>query len=98
MVNVNLDHFETVRTTVTLPADLVKQSQRFVDDGTVPSRNALIVAALEHFLAELERQEIDRQFAALAKDAEYQELSERLAEEFADADWEALTLAEETKS
>ncbi len=98
MVNVNLDHFETVRTTVTLPADLVKQSQRFVDDGTVPSRNALIVAALEHFLAELERQEIDRQFAALAKDAEYQELSERLTEEFADADWEALTLAEETKS
>jgi metal-responsive CopG/Arc/MetJ family transcriptional regulator len=98
MVNVNLDHFETVRTTVTLPADLVKQSQRFVDDGTVPSRNALIVAALEHFLAELERQEIDRQFAALAKDAEYQELNERLDEEFADADWEALTLAEETKS
>ena len=98
MVNVNLDHFETVRTTVTLPADLVKQSQRFVDDGTVPSRNALIVAALEHFLAELERQEIDRQFAALAKDAEYQELSERLTEEFADADWEALTLTEETKS
>lgn len=98
MVNVNLDHFETVRTTVTLPADLVRQSQRFVDDGTVPSRNALIVAALEHFLAELERQEIDRQFAALAKDAEYQELSERLTEEFADADWEALTLAEETKS
>ena len=98
MANVNLDHFETVRTTVTLPVDLVKQSQRFVDDGTVPSRNALIVAALEHFLAELERQEIDRQFAALAKDAEYQELNERLAEEFADTDWEALTLAEETKS
>lgn len=98
MANVNLDHFETVRTTVTLPADLVKQSQRFVDEGIVPNRNALIVAALEHFLAELERQEIDRQFAAMAKDTEYQELNERLAEEFADTDWEALTLAEETKS
>lgn len=98
MANFNLDHFETVRTTVTLPADLVKQSQRFVDDGTVPSRNALIVAALEHFLAELERQEIDRQFAAMTNDTEYQELNERLAEEFADADWETLTMAEETKS
>lgn len=85
-----------IRITIRLPADLVKQSQRFIDDGTFPSHNALIVAALEHFLAELERQEIDRQFAAMAEGDEYRELNERLAEEFADADWEALTLIEGT--
>ena len=95
MAAINLDRFETVRTTVTLPADLVKQSQRFVDDGTVPSRNALIVAALENFLAELERQEIDRQFATMADDADYQELNEQMAGEFDDAGWEALALTEE---
>lgn len=85
-----------IRITIKLPADLVKQIQRFVDDETFFSRNALIVAALEHFLAELDRQEIDRQFAALAEDDDYRELNERLAEEFADADWEALTLIEQS--
>lgn len=44
--------------------------------------------------AELERQEIDRQFAAMADDAEYQELNEQMAETFGASDWQALTLAE----
>ncbi len=94
MTRINLDRYETVRTTVTLPADLVQQTQRFVDDGVVPSRNALIVTALEHFLDELERQEIDKGFAAMADDATYIELSEDLAEEFADSDWEAFNIEE----
>ncbi len=94
MTRINLDRYKTVRTTVTLPADLVQQTQRFVDDGVVPSRNALIVTALEHFLDELERQEIDREFAAMADDAAYIELSEDLAEEFADSDWEAYSVEE----
>jgi len=90
----NLKQFETVRTTVTLPAWLVEQSQKFVEMGTVPSRNALIVAALEHFLAELEQQEIDRQFATMADDETYQALNEEMADAFADSDWEALGIAE----
>ncbi len=92
MTTIKLDRFKTVRTTITLPAELVKRSQRFVDDGTVPSRNALIVAALEHFLAELERQKIDLQFTALYEDEESQELNEQLVEEFSEADWEAFRL------
>lgn len=95
MSEVNLQRFESVRTTVTLPSDLVEWSQQFIDKGIVPSRNALIVAALEHFLNDLERQEIDQQFAAMADDQAYQALSIQLAEEFAESDWEATGLAEE---
>lgn len=86
-----LSEFETVRTTVTVPTDLINRSQHFIDDGKLPSRNALIVAALEHFLKELERQEIDRQFEAMAEDSSYTSLNEAIAEEFSESDWEALT-------
>lgn len=95
MDKLGLEQFESVRTTVTLPANLVKRSERFVEKGVIPSRNALIVAALEYFLAELEEREIDQAFAAMAEDKAYQLLDERLAEEFADSDWEALLSAEE---
>ena len=89
-----LEKFATVRTTVAVPAELLKRSQRFVDEGSVPSRNALIVTALERFLSELERQEIDRQFELMAEDALYKSQNEQLAEDFAESDWEALTLGE----
>ena len=85
-----LSKFETVRTTITVPVDLIKRSQRFVDDGTVPSHNALIVAAMEQLLLELERQEIDRQFAAMAEDAMYLATEQQIAAEFAESDWDAL--------
>ncbi|MCB0194161.1 MAG: CopG family transcriptional regulator [Anaerolineae bacterium] len=85
-----LEKFETVRTTLTLPADLIKRSQHFVDEGFIPSRNALIIAALEQYLIELERQEIDRQFEALADDEAYQTMNEQLAESFAESDWDTL--------
>ena len=84
-----LAEFETVRTTLTLPIELVKRSQHFVDKGAVPSRNALIVAALERFLLELERQEIDREFEAMAGDETYQALNQLLADDFAESDWDA---------
>ncbi len=84
-----LAEFETVRTTLTLPVDLVKRSQHFIDGGAIPSRNALIVTALERFLLELERQEIDRQFAALADDEGYQALNQQMVDDFGESDWEA---------
>ena len=98
MAQVRISDFETVRTTVTLPADLVMWSQQFIEKGTVPSRNALIVAALEHFLIELEHQEIDEQFAAMADDTQYQEHILQISEEFADSDWEALGETEESQA
>ena len=91
-----LTQFETMRTTVTIPTSLMQRSQHFLDKGIVPNRNALVVSALEHFLAELERQEIDRQFAAMVDDGEYQALNEQMAESFGASDWEALRLAEKS--
>jgi metal-responsive CopG/Arc/MetJ family transcriptional regulator len=95
MDSLGLDQFETIRTTITLPARLVKRSERFIKEGAAPSRNALIVAALEYFLTELEEQEIDKTFAGMAEDVDYQALNERLAEDFAESDWEALLIEEE---
>jgi metal-responsive CopG/Arc/MetJ family transcriptional regulator len=95
MAEMNLHRFESVRTTVTLQANLVERSQQLIDKGTVPSRNALIVAALEHFLVELERQEIDQQFASVAGDEATRDLSVQMSEEFSDSDWEAMEIAEE---
>ena len=94
MAEISLQRFESVRTMVTLPVNLVEWSQQFIEKGTVPNRNALIVAALEHFLVELERQEIDRQFAVMAGDEAYQDLSVRMSEEFSSSDWESKRLAE----
>ena len=85
-----LKKFEVVRTTLTLPADLIKRSQHFIDGGVIPSRNALIIAALEQYLLELEQQEIDRQFEAMADDDAYQAMNEQLSESFAESDWAAL--------
>lgn len=89
-----LEKFETVRTTLTLPVDLLKRSQHFVDGGIIPSRNALIITALEQYLLELERQEIDHQFEAMADDEAYQAMNEQISESFAESDWDALVEAE----
>ena len=93
-----LNDLKSVRTTVILPYDLSQRSQKLVEMGKAPSRNALIVAALEHFMAELEREEIDRQFAAMADDADYQSLNQDLTDSFAESDWEAWTIAESSQS
>ncbi|MFQ5857310.1 MAG: ribbon-helix-helix domain-containing protein [Anaerolineae bacterium] len=93
----SLKSVETVRTTVSLPSSLVERTQRLVDIGLARSRNALIVAALEHFLEHLERQAIDAQFAAMADDDAYHTFNLDLTDEFAESDWEALILAEEVR-
>ena len=85
-----LAEFETIRTTLTLPVDLVKRSQHFIDGGAIPSRNALIVTAIEKFLLELERQEIDRQFEAMAEDQPYAAINQQVTDDFAESDWDAL--------
>ena len=89
-----LSKLETVRTTITFPAELINRSQHFIDGGLVPSRNALIVAAVEQYLADLERQEIDRQFETMSEDADYQALNQALTESFADSDWETFAKVE----
>ena len=70
------------------------RTQKILDEGIVPGCNALIVMAVERFLAELERQEIDWQCKTMADDEAYQALSEEIVEAFTDSNWEALSLAE----
>jgi metal-responsive CopG/Arc/MetJ family transcriptional regulator len=87
----DLEQFEkTIRTTVTLPSGLVDRSQHFVEQGIVPSRNALIIAAVERYLNELERVEIDHQFAPMQEDEDYQTLNDEITNAFAESDLEAL--------
>ena len=85
---------QTVRTTITLPVDLVDAADRAVREGRARSRNDLLVAALRRELAAQERADIDAAFAAMADDQELQAESIELAEESVQAGWEALQLAE----
>jgi metal-responsive CopG/Arc/MetJ family transcriptional regulator len=85
---------ETTRTTVALPTRLLERVNAAVDSGAVPNRNIAIADALEAYLDDIERQEIDQQFALLAEDESYRQLNEELAEEFAEADWQALLKGE----
>ena len=94
MSEINLKSHEKVRMTLTLPPELVKHSQHFVDAGVAPSCNALIIDALERYLSYLERQEIDRQFISTAEYKDYQALILDIAETFAESDWEALSIEE----
>jgi metal-responsive CopG/Arc/MetJ family transcriptional regulator len=84
----------TVRTTVTLPADLIDAADRAVRNGHARSRNELLVTALRHELAARERADIDAAYAALRGDHELQAESVALAEEAMSAGWEALGLGE----
>lgn len=88
------NRYEVIRTTVSLPVELAERSQHFVDVGKIPNRNTLIVTALEQLVIQLEEDEIDMQFAAIADDADYQELNRSMADSFAESDWEALAEGE----
>jgi len=84
-----------VRTTVSLPADLVDEADRAIRLGRARSRNELLVIALRHELAAQERASIDAAFASLADDHELQAESMQLAEEAVRSGWESLQEAEQ---
>lgn len=88
------DEQEIVRTTIHLPKKLMNRSKKIIKSGQVRSQNALIVKALEQFLDNLERKEIDAQFAAMANDVRYQTLNLKIENEFSESDWEALQTGE----
>lgn len=84
----------TVRTTITLPAELAEAANRAVREGRARSRNELVVKALRHELATQERAAIDAAFAALDDDQQFRAESVGIAEEGVAAGWEALRLGE----
>jgi metal-responsive CopG/Arc/MetJ family transcriptional regulator len=82
-----------VRTTVALPADLLAAVDTLVQEGETDSRNDFLEEALRNQLAASRRTAIDAEFAHMASDRDYRDEALRIAEEFAEAGWEALQKA-----
>ncbi len=85
---------QTVRTTITLPVELLAAADRVVSEGKAKSRNEFVAQALLHELEALKRAEIDAALEEMAQDPEYQTQVLRMEAEFAAASWEALQLEE----
>lgn len=88
---------DTIRTTITLPADLVEAADQAVRAGKARNRNDLLVMALRHELAAQRRAQIDADLAAMANDVELQAEAAQIEREFAAADDEALRLADSAR-
>lgn len=80
---------DKVRTTITLPVELLEKADRVIKAGKIESRNKLFARALENEIAAMERFEIDSALAEMAQDAEYQQEVMLMEAEFASASWEA---------
>jgi hypothetical protein len=84
----------SVRTTLTIPTDLLQATDVLVSQGKANSRNEFIAQALKHELASLKRAEIDESLAEMAQQQDYQTEVLKMDSEFAIASWEALELGE----
>jgi Arc/MetJ-type ribon-helix-helix transcriptional regulator len=85
---------QTVRTTLTLPSELLEDTDLAVSQGKARSRNEFVAQALRHELNTLKMAEIDAAFADMANDTEYQAEARQIEAEFAPASWEALAIGE----
>ncbi len=85
-----------LRTTLTLPAELLEATELVVSQGKAKSRNEFVAQALRHELAALKRAEVDAALAEMAQDPEYQAEVLKMEAELATASWEALQLGEST--
>lgn len=85
-----------VATTVRLPHPLYEEAKSVVErrSGNADTFNELVVTALLMYLKLVKRKEIDRAFAGMAEDTDYQKDASILTSEFEQADWEALELLE----
>ena len=90
-----IDQPVRVRTTVDLPRELLARSKSVVDRGLAKNQNTLFTTALADYLDQLDQQAIDRQFAAIAADASYQELNRQVLQEFAAIDRQASVTRED---
>ena len=84
-----------VRTTVSLPGELLEDVDRAVREGWARSRNELLGVALRREISAMERARIDEAFGPMAEDPAYGEEAETVAEEFDAASWEALRSVED---
>ncbi|MFM7364318.1 MAG: ribbon-helix-helix domain-containing protein [Cuspidothrix sp.] len=85
---------ETIRTTLTIPRELLEATDKAVLEGKAKSRNDFVAQALRRELAVQKRSEIDAALAEMANDPDYQAEVLKLEVEFASAQWEAFQLGE----
>jgi metal-responsive CopG/Arc/MetJ family transcriptional regulator len=85
---------ETIRTTLTIPKELLEATDKAVLEGKAKSRNEFVVQALKRELAAQRRAEVDAALAEMTRDPDYQAEVLRMEVEFATAQWEALQLGE----
>ena len=81
----NLAQFETVRNNCNISSRINSTQPTFCGFRQAPNRNC-IVAALNAFFVEMERDEIDSRILCTADDIAYHALNEGPAEAFADND------------
>jgi metal-responsive CopG/Arc/MetJ family transcriptional regulator len=82
----------SVRTTLSIPADLLNLIDEIASSGRVKSRNEFAIRAIRRELEWQKRQEIDAALTEMAQDPEYQATVRQIEAEFATASWEALAL------
>jgi metal-responsive CopG/Arc/MetJ family transcriptional regulator len=86
---------DTVRTTFTIPRELLEATDKAIESGKAKSRNEFMAMALERELTAQKRAEIDEALIEMLQDPEYQAEVLKLEAEFANAQWEALKLGEQ---
>ncbi len=96
MPRIKADEKQKVRTTLSIPKPVYEEARSFVEKREAPadSINALFVTAITTYVKLLRRKEVDAQFAAMAKDADYQKRAKLISDEFSQSDWEAFERAE----
>ena len=80
---------QTIRTTITVSAELIAATDMAVSQGKAKSRNDFVSQAILHELQALKRAEIDAELTQMTQEPEYQAQVLRMETEFAAASWEA---------
>lgn len=83
------------RALLAIPADLMRQIDRAVEEGRASDRESFVTAAVQRELATQERTALDAAFAGMASDVSYQDEALAISREFASADAEALRQSEQ---
>jgi len=91
-----IDQPVRVRTTVDLPRELLDRSRSVVDRGLAKNQNVLFTAALAEYLDQIDSQVIDTQFAQMANDSAYLDLSLQLVKEFDGNDRQVLAIRDDS--
>lgn len=74
---------QTIRTTITIPAELIAAADKVVSQGKAKSRNDFVAQAIFDELETLKRSQIDAELTQMAQDSEYQTQVLRMEAEFA---------------